>query len=372
MILPKIAAALILTTWTASMPISDGTLDQTESLDTSGTNETLLEYDFTMISYPVLNPNYYNTLKRYSEFAALAYCTRRNAGLRLGPLEEACSCKLCHGYDVYVETIFKSDADVSLYRDDARHEFIFAIKGTTKWREWITDANAAKRKYFRLDGSFASSFNDLNVHSGFYKTAKRVWNDFMKEEFLNFQKSYPNYSITLTGHSMGGALAVLLATELRQRRIDCRVVTFGSPKFAGSKMSKLLNHFWNVESTSRTLTGSGDGDIPINSYVRVVNLKDVIPFLPTVDLAKYHHSGSEVIFCSVQDPASFESAFVRGQFNLINSINEERQMAKLFSRRNEAKFLHNTYITPMNKCVEQTQEYFKFKNGVRAETLLGT
>ncbi len=108
----------------------------------------------------------------------------------------------------------------------------------------------------------------IALHRGFRRDAAAVFND--ATPFL--RKDWP---LRITGHSLGGAVAVVLAAYYEKEGFDvARVVTFGQPKvFAGTPEGNWL-----------TVT------------TRVVNELDVVPMVPPFSpIRPYQHFSEEVI-----------------------------------------------------------------------------
>ena len=168
--------------------------------------------------------------------------------------------------------VFGSASKAYVFRtDDQRRQDRIAIEGTTQdWRDFEIDANARPRPDARLG---------IVTHPGFAAVADAVYVDLVTNGRLK-----PGYSVGLTGHSLGGAAAVLLAMQLDRRGVAVdEVVTFGQPMAtdaAGVGMYRTL--------MSRTL--------------RVVACDDMIPLLPPSGYA----SGGQVLL--LLDGARFEFA----------------------------------------------------------------
>jgi predicted lipase len=84
--------------------------------------------------------------------------------------------------------------------------------------------------------------------------------------------------LVLTGHSLGAAVAVLVARWLRSQGKLVEVATFGSPKIGN----------WDFANSI---------DFPVT---RVVNHCDIVPHLPP--LFDYHHVGEPLWFDSDKKP----------------------------------------------------------------------
>ncbi|MDB4836974.1 lipase family protein [Marinomonas sp.] len=114
----------------------------------------------------------------------------------------------------------------------------------------------------------------IKLHKGFAEGAKAVYDDL--RPYLS--KDNP---ITITGHSLGGAIAVILAMYLQQEGYDVpQVVTFGQPKVTNVTGANTFN------------------SLPV---IRVVTPDDIVPLVPPIsplqikDLDIYWHIGVEVI-----------------------------------------------------------------------------
>jgi triacylglycerol lipase len=109
------------------------------------------------------------------------------------------------------------------------------------------------------------------LHRGFRAAAQSLYND----AILHMTK---NDEISLTGHSLGGAVAVVLAMYLKTEgwRVS-EVVTFGQPKITD-------------EGGAKEFRG-----LPL---LRVVNVNDPVPLVPPLEIKyikkPYAHLGAEV------------------------------------------------------------------------------
>lgn len=119
----------------------------------------------------------------------------------------------------------------------------------------------------------------LKSHQGFTRAANTLYAQILPS--LN-----KNHGITVTGHSLGGAVAVLLAMYLDKAGYSInQVTTFGQPKVSNRGAIK---QFPNLKIT------------------RVVNEEDMIPLLPPVDLSEilrlkidiFWHVGRELVLLS--------------------------------------------------------------------------
>jgi predicted lipase len=156
--------------------------------------------------------------------------------------------------------------------DEARGVQWVAVRGTANLKNVAEDAEYAKVEALDLG---------IPVHEGFVIDARAVWS--FARPLLR-----PGLETRVTGHSLGGALAVLLAMRLRVDGQPLgRVITFGQPK------------------VTTELGVARFRDLPL---LRVVNHDDPVPLLPweTPGAAVgglYRHLGEEL---RLSDRGTFE------------------------------------------------------------------
>ena len=80
------------------------------------------------------------------------------------------------------------------------------------------------------------------VHDGFYDELEKVWEKI--EAFTNKNK---NKECTITGHSLGGAMATLCAARLQTQYKNLALYTYGSPRVGNKEFinsCKIKHHRW--------------------------------------------------------------------------------------------------------------------------------
>ena len=93
---------------------------------------------------------------------------------------------------------------------------------------------------------------DIPVHAGFNSDARAIYSDV--KPYLR-----PGYKTYVTGHSLGGAVAAVLAIYLIEDGVQVeRVVTFGQPRFTTTGGVKRL------------------GFLPLT---RIVDANDIVPMV---------------------------------------------------------------------------------------------
>lgn len=123
---------------------------------------------------------------------------------------------------------------------------VLAFRGTEK--DKIEDILAD------LDARFYHGENGAKIHNGFYKAFQAVEAD-VREKV----KPLNDHSLYVTGHSLGGALALMATRALNSDNLAA-CYTFGSPRVGSEEF---------------------DDDIKPPIY-RVVNAFDIVPFSPPV------------------------------------------------------------------------------------------
>jgi predicted lipase len=158
----------------------------------------------------------------------------------------------------------RSDDEVSigLICQDQTGDVVIAIRGTEGTLEWIHDADFLLVPCPFLTGAghtedgFTAMYESLRT--GVVANSPTVVNALPK---LSFPRSVS--SVTICGHSLGGALATLLALDVAANTVykNPSVYTFGSPR------------------TGDSLFASTYDQVVKNSY-RVANRLDIVPTLP--------------------------------------------------------------------------------------------
>lgn len=160
--------------------------------------------------------------------------------------------------------ISNNGAEMQIHFNDTHS--ILAFRGTQPMslRDVWTDINVRK-KQTRATGDSSS----ILVHSGFSEYVNKLWPDI---KLHLKQATLRDHSIHFTGHSLGGAMAVLAQYRAQLAFRDYpqfESTTFGAPA-VGNKAFKDAFHDLRLWSA------------------RAVNKSDIVPALP---LLGFHHAG---------------------------------------------------------------------------------
>jgi hypothetical protein len=160
-----------------------------------------------------------------------------------------------------VATPGRTDVLYFIEHDHERKAATIAVRGTVDQVNWSLDEDTR---------GITDTKAHILVHDGFDTVAKVVYAD-LKPHVK------PDYAVYLTGHSLGGAVAGLLAIYLHEDGYKVAgVVTFGQPKFTNEAGVAEYGH------------------LPI---LRVVDQNDVVPMLPDTTQGgqvRFAHLGAEL------------------------------------------------------------------------------
>lgn len=92
---------------------------------------------------------------------------------------------------------------------------------------------------------------------------------------------YPDYQLTLVGHSLGGAVAALASLELHAKGWNPQVTTFGEPRIGNEALMKYIDKVFHNESSASAS----------RQYRRVTHIDDPVPLLPLNEWGYRMHAG---------------------------------------------------------------------------------
>ncbi|CAK7327354.1 unnamed protein product [Dovyalis caffra] len=208
---------------------------------------------------------------------------------------------------------------VAIWRDSARKRLVVAFRGTeqARWKDLRTDLMVvpAGLNPERIGGDFKQ---EVQVHSGFLSAYDSVRIRIISIIKLLIGDTYNGaeppfkWHVYVTGHSLGGALATLLALELSSSQlvkhgaISVTMYNFGSPRVGNKKFAEVYNQ-------------------KVKDSWRVVNHRDIVPTVPR--LMGYCHVAQPVYLAA----GELEDALA---FFIIQHID-------CFGHRREAELLHS-------------------------------
>ena len=157
------------------------------------------------------------------------------------------------------------EVEVSYFLSEENNIQTIAIRGTANLNNALLDLNIELQ---------TDDLLNIKLHQGFASAAKAIYEDV--QPYLSVDKP-----IHLTGHSLGGAAAVVLGMYLTNDDYDvAQIITFGQPKVTNVTGAEVFE------------------SLPL---VRFVTPHDIVPLVPPIsplqikDLDIYWHMGTEVI-----------------------------------------------------------------------------
>ena len=129
----------------------------------------------------------------------------------------------------------------------------------------------------RAGTDFAAAGVGARFHKGFLEALQMVWEPMLAA--VNEAIKAKERPVWVTGHSLGGALALLAAWRLQRSFVSVQeIVTFGAPMIGNEAASKAFEQDFS------------------GKIFRFVNLEDLVPHLPSVSLVAnaYTHCLNEV------------------------------------------------------------------------------
>lgn len=212
-----------------------------------------------------------------------------------------------------------ADSQVSYFLSQGNGVQTIAIRGTANLANVIVDLDIEFQPDERLG---------ITLHNGFRSAAEAVFNDV--RPYL-----VAGMPVQITGHSLGGAIAVVLAMYLKHDSAMqvSQVITFGQPKVTNITGAEIY------------------ASIPLT---RVVTQKDLVPLVPPLsplqikDLDVYWHMGEEIILLGGQQYSQ-----TRGLKSMLRAT---KLSTALPDESNLQAHQITTYQTLINELLQSAQE----------------
>ncbi|KAL1921692.1 uncharacterized protein VTP21DRAFT_10334 [Calcarisporiella thermophila] len=214
-----------------------------------------------------LTPRQLQALIQYTKLALLAQCT----DIQPGPF----TCKVFCNEFPNTTTIDRFQFGIQDYtgyiaRDDARKAIIVSFKGADTIISKLFDLALIPFPYLRGRGSGLAM-----VHSGIM-TSYYSARTFFISRVVNQLASFPDYTLEVVGHSMGGNYAVMHAIDLLDSLPDLdpkriTLVTFGEARFGNRAFANYIDRYGFLSK-------------------RVVNKRDKAPHFIKQSMGFQHHA----------------------------------------------------------------------------------
>ncbi|KAJ7878061.1 Alpha/Beta hydrolase protein [Mycena leptocephala] len=191
------------------------------------------------ISTLAVSKSLYDEFVRYTKYASAAY--RKECPFPLGNT-------LVRAVRFFLPL---DDRRGFLARDNTRKEIVVSFPATNHLADVMTDMKF-RRVLFISPGIPLDMADRLSVHRGFlavYNVVAQTVLDGVKAEFAE----HPAYTIVVTGHSLGGAIASLAAPALKSELpiAAIKLFTFGQPRVGNRKFAAFVEKKLGVENIFR-------------------------------------------------------------------------------------------------------------------------
>ncbi|KAG5372247.1 Autophagy-related protein 8 [Yarrowia sp. C11] len=267
---------------------------QISNLISDGGDEFLLFKDLTNSSWPgnnndislfsglikawdssnvaTISQTSYNYLEKQAKLANIAYCGGSSS--LTDPFSCAYQCKDFPNMKL-VSTWGDSrtlSALVAGYLsiDHTNEEIVVGFRGSHTLKDWIVDLMILRTA---VDKSYPGC-DDCEVHQGFYNAYKATLAKF-DNDLNKLVAENPGYRVNVVGHSLGGAVALLAATDFKNRGYNTYLTTFGQPVVGNRAFANYVNELWFGSENPNTLVGDSS-----RRYYRVTHKSDIVPRVP--------------------------------------------------------------------------------------------
>jgi hypothetical protein len=221
----------------------------------------------------------------------------------------------------------------TLATNDATKQHLVAVRGTSNVENIIVDAA------FVL---VPDKLSGIDIHQGFLLSSRDIF-----EEIRTMIK--PEYTINTVGHSLGGAVALILAMMLDAQNFDVgEVITFGQPKVTNISGARKFSHL----------------DIK-----RLVTPKDIVPLVPPIDpvdllnFSIFWHQGTEIVLYSNHQYSVLTGmASMRRAIDFLNDTPDKRHLNNHFM---------TTYIRHLKNKLDSA-EHIDYQNDFSLGDWLGS
>lgn len=163
----------------------------------------------------------------HAHLSAIAYDSATNI--------DGWKCGECSNFAVKSQkTFFSSSANIQGYGflDVKNNAVTIAFRGSVDIKNWIYNLNTAIVNYPGCSG--------CQVHQGFYSAYTGVA-PLVRAMVNSLLSTYKGAKLVITGHSLGGAMAILCALDMKSLhgKVDY-VYTYGQPRVGNQNFANFL------------------------------------------------------------------------------------------------------------------------------------
>lgn len=135
------------------------------------------------------------------------------------------------------EDLTQTDTQAAVLHNTETQDLYIVFRGTEKGLDWINNLQFRQQVYPYGD----ETTTDVRFHRGFMAAYFAV-----RDRLLDLVKQHPDCVVTVTGHSLGGAIATIAALDIQYNITQntgqsIRIYTFGAPRVGNSALVESFN-----------------------------------------------------------------------------------------------------------------------------------
>ncbi|KAJ5582753.1 hypothetical protein N7535_001373 [Penicillium sp. DV-2018c] len=206
---------------------------------------------------------------------------------------------------------------IALSHAPSPKRIIIAFRGTYSITNSIIDLSAIPQAYVPYPGNEDEDERDedtenlstphcknCTVHAGFLSSWLNTRETILPHVAAALEK-YPDYEITLVGHSLGGAVAALAGLEMHLKGWNLLVTTFGEPMVGNEAFVKFLDEQFGLDAVTQDK----------GRFRRVTHVDDPVPLLPLREWGYAAHAGEIYISKSGLPPSREDLRLCAGDYD---------------------------------------------------------
>ncbi len=229
--------------------------------------------------------------------------------------------------NVKIHFMSKNDSDGTITK-------VFFITGTEDLKDVGIDI---KVKPIPLD----DSDDKILVHKGFKDYADAALGGGILNFLVEYIKNHPDEKIYITGHSLGGAVAMMIAVRMVDAGADMsnvKVVTFGAPAVGNKNFAEKYKDKINL---TRCVMDSDIVDVSLDMF-GYTHFGEVVNYKQVESSTQYAHAMSLYLDCALR---KFYDAGLK--INSQNQIKTPVYIAPISMVRKSFKPIDEKYIKPV-------------------------
>nr|CDX09920.1 lipase [Yarrowia phangngaensis] len=197
---------------------------------------TIFLWIFQLILAQTVSQQTYDLLKFHARLSDIAYCVQPvNSPTQLRqPFECGVKCTNIEGVELFHSFVHKpGNTGFTGYFafDHVNKTKYIVFRGTNSFEDTLVDFSMSHELPCETPFFLENLCPECKVQSSLLE----VYGLFLEQHVTPLwdfvYTFYPDYSISVTGHSLGGVAAAFLATHLRVQGLEPVLVTFGQPRY---------------------------------------------------------------------------------------------------------------------------------------------